>query len=344
MVEINISFHCIVSYFKQELLLGEMSWQNHTTINEFIFLGLTNQTELQLPLFVLFLNVYAVTLLENLGMILLIRSDAQLQTPMYFFLSHLAFVDICYSSAITPKMLVDLLAERKTIRFSACVAQMFLFVIFGITECLLLAVMAYDRYVAICKPFHYPVIMCRKRCALLVAGSYAVGLFHSLTHTLFTFTLSFCGSNKVNNYFCDIPPLLKLSCSDTHFYEMVIFALVSINCVTTTMTIFISYSCILIAVLRISSTESRRKAFSTCSSHMTVVAIFYGTIFFMYLRPTSTYTLDQDKVASLFYTVMIPMLNPMIYALRNQEVKHAFQRMIRKSVFAKWKSRTIETL
>ncbi|XP_034276251.2 olfactory receptor 5AR1-like, partial [Pantherophis guttatus] len=307
-----------------------MSWQNHTTINEFIFLGLTNQTELQLPLFVLFLNVYAVTLLENLGMILLIRSDAQLQTPMYFFLSHLAFVDICYSSAITPKMLVDLLAERKTIRFSACVAQMFLFVIFGITECLLLAVMAYDRYVAICKPFHYPVIMCRKRCALLVAGSYAVGLFHSLTHTIFTFTLSFCGSNKVNNYFCDIPPLLKLSCSDTHFYEMVIFALVSINCVTTTMTIFISYSCILIAVLRISSTESRRKAFSTCSSHMTVVAIFYGTIFFMYLRPTSTYTLDQDKVASLFYTVMIPMLNPMIYALRNQEVKHAFQRMIRK--------------
>ncbi|XP_058010811.1 olfactory receptor 5AR1-like [Ahaetulla prasina] len=321
-----------------------MSWQNHTTINEFIFLGLTNQTELQLPLFVLFLNVYTVTLLENLGMIVLIRSHAQLQTPMYFFLSHLAFVDICYSSTITPKMLVNLLAERKTIRFSACVAQMFLFVIFGITECLLLAVMAYDRYVAICKPFHYPVIMCRKTCAWLVAGSYAVGLFHSFTHTVFTFTLTFCGSNKVNNYFCDIPPLLKLSCSDTHFYEMVIFALVSINCVTTTMTIFISYSCILIAVLRISSTESRHKAFSTCSSHMTVVAIFYGTIFFMYLRPTSTYTLDQDKVASLFYTVMIPMLNPMIYALRNQEVKRALQRMIRKSVFAKWKSRTIETL
>uniref|UniRef100_A0A8C6VB96 Olfactory receptor n=1 Tax=Naja naja TaxID=35670 RepID=A0A8C6VB96_NAJNA len=312
-----------------------MSWQNHTTINEFIFLGLTNQTQLQLPLFILFLNVYAVTLLENLGMILLIRCDAQLQTPMYFFLSHLAFVDICYSSAITPKMLVDLLAEKKTIRFAACAAQMFLFVIFGVTECLLLAVMAYDRYVAICKPFHYLVIMSRKTCAWLVAGSYAVGLFHSFTHTIFTFTLSFCGSNKVNNYFCDIPPLLKLSCSDTHFYEMVIFALVSINCVTTTMTIFISYSCILIAVLRISSTESRHKAFSTCSSHMTVVAIFYGTIFFMYLRPTSTYTLDQDKVASLFYTVMIPMLNPMIYALRNQEVKCAFQRMIRKSVLAK---------
>ncbi|XP_063167874.1 olfactory receptor 5AR1-like [Candoia aspera] len=321
-----------------------MSWWNHTTINEFIFLGLTNQTELQLPLFILFLNVYAVTLMENLGMILLIRFDTQLQTPMYFFLSHLAFVDICYSSAITPKMLVDLLAERKTIGFSACATQMFLFVIFGITECLLLAVMAYDRYVAICNPFHYPVIMSRKTCAWLVAGSYAVGLFHSSTHTIFTFTLSFCGSNKINNYFCDIPPLLQLSCSDTHIYEMVIFALVSINCITTTMTISTSYTRILIAVLRISSTESRHKAFSTCSSHMTVVAMFYGTIFFMYLRPSSTYTLDQDKVASLFYTVMIPMLNPMIYTLRNQEVKCALQRMIRKSVVAKWKSRTKETL
>ncbi|XP_028594838.2 olfactory receptor 5AP2-like [Podarcis muralis] len=305
-----------------------MSLENHTTITEFIFLGVTNRTDLQLPLFILFLIVYIATVVENLGMIFLIRSDSQLHTPMYFFLSHLAFVDVCYSSTITPKMLVDLLSERKGIGVSGCATQMFLFVVFGITECLLLAGMAYDRYAAICNPLLYSVIMSEERCAWLVACSYGVGLFHSVTHTTFTFTLSFCRSNKINHFFCDIPPLLQLSCSDTHIYEMVIFALVSVNCVTTTMTIGISYTCILVTVLKIRSTEGRHKTFSTCTSHLMVVTLFYGTIFFMYLRPSSAYSLDQDKVASVFYTVMIPMLNPLIYALRNKEVKCALQRAI----------------
>lgn len=309
-----------------------MSQWNHTTIFEFILLGFTSRKELRLPLFVFFLMVYIITLVENLGMILLIRTDQRLHTPMYFFLSNLAFVDICYSSDITPKMLVDLLSERTTIGFSSCAIQMFLFVIFGITECLLLAVMAYDRYVAICNPLLYSVIMSGNKCVWLVIGSYAVGLVHSFTHTMFTFTFSFCGSNEINHYFCEMPPLLKLSCSDTHIYEIVIFVLVSINCITTTTVIGISYACILTSVLKIRSAESRRKTFSTCTSHLMVVTMFYGTIFFMYLRPSSAYTLDQDKVASVFYTVAIPMLNPLIYSLRNKAVKGALQRVIGKTL------------
>nr|XP_009680900.1 PREDICTED: olfactory receptor 1044-like [Struthio camelus australis] len=300
------------------------------SVTEFILSGLTDCPDLQVPLFLVFLAMYAATLLGNFGMIVLIRMDLHLHIPMYYFLSHLAFVDICYSSVIIPKMLIHILEEEKTIGFSGCAAQLCCFVVFGIAECLLLAVMAYDRYVAICKPLLYPVIMCRQTCGWLVVGSYAVSMLHAVTHATFIFTFSFCQSNMINHYFCDIPPLIALSCSDTHTYKVVVFALVSINCLSTMTIIFVSYIYILPAILRICSPEGRRKAFSTCAPHLLVVTVFYGAILFMYLRPSSTYALAKDKVATLFYTVMTPMLNPLIYSLRNREVKVAVKRAVRR--------------
>ncbi|NXI65659.1 O1038 protein, partial [Anseranas semipalmata] len=299
---------------------------NHSDVHKFILLGLTTRPDLQVPLFLVFLATYTVTLLGNFGMIVLIRTDLHLCTPMYYFLGHLAFVDICYSSVILPKMLVQLLVENKTIGFSQCAAQLCFFVVFGITECLLLAVMAYDRYVAICRPLLYPTIMCGRTCWWLVAGSYAIGTMHAVTHTTFIFRFSFCRSYVINHYFCDIAPLLALSCSDTHTYELVVLALVSMNCLSTMTIIFVSYIYILPAILRIRSPQSRRKAFSTCASHLMVVTMFYGAILFMYLRPSSTYALDENKMATLFYTIMTPMLNPLVYSLRNREVKAALRR------------------
>ncbi|NXF41151.1 O1038 protein, partial [Nyctibius bracteatus] len=301
---------------------------NHTDVREFILLGLTTRPDLQVPLFLAFLAMYVVTLLGNFGIIVLIRIDLHLHTPMYYFLGHLAFVDICYSSIILPKMLVQILTEEKTIGFLGCAAQLCCFVTFGVTECLLLSVMAYDRYVAICKPLFYPTIMCGWMCRWLVTGSYAVGVLHAVTHTTFIFTFSFCRSNIINHYFCDIAPLLALSCSDTRAYEVVVLALVSINCLSTMTIIFVSYAYILPALLRISSPEGRRKAFSTCASHLTVVTMFYGAILFMYLRPSSTFALDENKTATLFYTIVTPTLNPLVYSLRNREVKAALRRAV----------------
>ncbi|NXL37340.1 O1019 protein, partial [Glaucidium brasilianum] len=301
---------------------------NHTDVHEFVLLGLTTLPDLQVPFFLAFLAMYMVTLLGNFGIIILIRTDLHLHTPMYYFLSHLAFVDICYSSVILPKMLVQILTEEKTISFSGCAAQLCCFVILGVTECLLLAVMAYDRYVAICKPLLYPAIMGGWTCRWFVTGSYAVGILHGVTHTTFIFTFSFCHSNVINHYFCDIAPLLALSCSNTHTYEVVVLALISINCFSTMTIIFVSYAYILPAVLRIRSPEGRRKAFSTCTSHLAVITMFYGAILFMYLRPSSTYALDENKTATLFYTIMTPTLNPLVYSLRNREVKAALRRAV----------------
>ncbi|NWW89986.1 O1019 protein, partial [Rhynochetos jubatus] len=301
---------------------------NHTDVHEFVLLGLTARPGLQVPLFLAFLATYMVTLLGNFGIIVLIRTNLHLHTPMYYFLGHLAFVDVCYSSIILPKMLVQILTEEKTISFSGCAAQLCFFVVFGVTECLLLAVMAYDRYVAICKPLLYSTIMCRRMCRRLVAGSYIIGVLHAVTHTTFVFTFSFCHSNVINHYFCDIAPLLAISCSDTHTYEGVILALTSINCLSTMTIIFVSYIYILPTILRIRSLEGRRKAFSTCASHLSIVTMFYGAILFMYLRPSSTFALDENKTATLFYTIMTPTLNPLVYSLRNKEVKAALRRTV----------------
>ncbi|XP_055287960.1 olfactory receptor 1020-like [Moschus berezovskii] len=306
---------------------------NHSTVTEFILLGFSDHPELQCLLFMVFLVIYMITVFGNLGMILLIKIDSQLQTPMYFFLSNLSLVDFCYSSVITPKMLVNLWAENPFISFNECASQFFFFGSFAGIEGFLLTVMAYDRYVAICKPLFYMVTMSPELSVLLVLATYLAGFINATIHMGLTFQLSFCHSNVINHFFCDILPLLKLACSDTHVNEFVIFAFVSFNELSCLLTILISYLYILTAILRIHSAEGRHKAFSTCASHLMVVTIFFGTILFMYLRPSSSYSMDQDKVVSVFYTVVIPMLNPLIYSLRNKEVKTSFGRIFKTSSF-----------
>ncbi|XP_038621189.1 olfactory receptor 1019-like [Tachyglossus aculeatus] len=307
---------------------GEMFGGNHTSVAEFILMGLTDNTWMKIACFMTFLGMYLVTLVGNLGMILLIWVDPRLRSPMYFFISHLSLVDLGYSSAVTPHMLSDFVGKGKSISFSSCATQMYFFVIFASTECYLLAAMAYDRYVAICNPLLYAVTMSPKICAQLVIGCYLVGFVTATTQTILTFRLSFCASNVINHFFCDLPPLLELSCSDTHVNETVLLLFAIFLGVFTSVEILLSYIYILATILRIGSAEGRHKAFSTCTSHLAAVTIFYGTTVFMYVRPSSSYSLDSDKVTSVFYTAVIPMLNPMIYSLRNKEVKNAMNRFI----------------
>ncbi|NWX92624.1 O5AS1 protein, partial [Nothoprocta ornata] len=303
-----------------------MSEGNCTTVTEFILLGFISHPGLELPLFVLFLLIYVMTLVGNIGIIVLVRFNACLHTPMYYFLSNLSFLDLSYSSTICPKMLVNLLTQQKTISLGGCATQMFLFAAFADAECLLLAVMAYDRYVAICHPLLYTLVMSRKVCAFMVAGAYLSGGLTSLIHTCFTFTLSFCGPNTIHHFFCDIPPLLKLSCSNIEVNEVLLFALCGFIQTSTFLIIVASYACILYTILQICAVEGRHKAFSTCSSHLIAVALFYGSLLFTYLRPLSSYSLDTDKVTAVFYTVVFPMLNPLIYTLRNKEVREVLRR------------------
>ncbi|XP_078239630.1 olfactory receptor 5AS1-like [Pogona vitticeps] len=312
--------------------LEEMTKWNYTSVTEFVLLGFTDRQEIKALLFVLFLAIYVFTLLGNIIVSLLIWTSSSLHSPMYFFLNNLALLDLSYASAITPMILDILLAQKMTISFRGCMAQMYLFALSADAECLLLAAMAYDRYMAICNPLLYPILMSRKVCICLVAGAYLIGSLTSLVHTYFTFHLSFCNSNIINHFFCDIPPLLALSCSDTHINETLLFALCGFIQTITFVFILISYACILGTVLRIPSTEGRHKAFSTCSSHLTAVALFYGALLFMYLRPSSSYAFDTDKVISVFYTVVFPMLNPLIYTLRNKEVKDALKRALERTV------------
>ncbi|XP_062434100.1 olfactory receptor 8U3-like isoform X2 [Rhea pennata] len=307
-----------------------MTDRNQTTVTEFILIGFTSHPYLQIPLFMMFLLIYIVTLLGNLGMIVLIRIDSQLHTPMYFFLSHLAFVDFCYSSTITPKMLANFLSDRKAISFHACAAQLCCFLTCTVTECFFLAGMAYDRYVAICNPLRYRAIMSRRVCIQLVAGPYLYSFCVALFHTIITFCLNFCASNIINHFYCDDLPLLALSCSNTYTKEMLIFAFGSFNIISSLLIVLVSYLCIFSTIFKIQSTHGRQKAFSTCVSHLTAVTTFYGTLIFMYLQPSSNHSLDRDKVASLFYIVVIPMLNPLIYSLRNQEVKAALRKVVYK--------------
>ncbi|XP_012602172.1 olfactory receptor 5W2 [Microcebus murinus] len=310
-----------------------MNGGNCSSITEFLLLGITNNPEVKLTLFATFLVVYLINLLANLGMIILIRMNHQLHTPMYIFLSHLSFCDLCYSTAVGPKMLMDLLAENKSIPFVGCALQFFTFCIFADSECLLLAVMAFDRYKAISSPLLYTVSMSSRVCSLLMAGVYLVGMADALIHTTLTFRLCFCGSNEINHFFCDVPPLLLLSCSDTQVNELVIFTVFGFIELTTISGVLISYCYITLSVLKIHSAEGRFKAFSTCSSHLTAVAIFQGTMLFMYFRPSSSYSLDQDKMTSLFYTLVIPTLNPLIYSLRNKDVKEALEKLKNKILF-----------
>ena len=305
-----------------------MTAENCTVFADFIFLGLSGRQDVQQGLFVLFLLVYGITAVANVRMVLLIKRDPRLHTPMYYFLSNLSFCDICCSSTISPKMLADFLSEQKRIPYDVCAIQMYFFGTFGDVECLMLAVMAYDRYVAICNPLLYTIAMSRGICTQLVVIAYIVGLVDSAIHTCCTFQLSFCNSNIINHFFCDIPPLLALSSSDASINEIMLF--ISSNCVvgTSIITVLLSYSYIIATILRMNSAEGRCKAFSTCASHLTAVAIFHGTLLFMYFRPSSSYSMDTDKTASVFYTVVIPMLNPLIYSLRNKDVKGALKKAI----------------
>ncbi|CAM4571052.1 unnamed protein product, partial [Caretta caretta] len=299
---------------------------NHTEVTEFILSGLTERPELQVPLFGLFLLIYGITLVGNVGMILLITTDPRLHTPMYFFLSNLSFCDLCLSSTISPQMLLNFLPERKNISFTACAVQMSLSIAFGDSQGFLLAVMAYDRYVAISNPLLYTVTMSRQLCKQLVAGVYALGLLDSMIFMCFTFRLSFCSSNIINHFFCDIPPLLALSCSQTRISENVMFTFACCIIMSSFIPVLLSYVYIISTILEIRSAEGRHKAFSTCTFHLTIVVLLFGTLLFMYLRPPSSYSTDKGKVASLFYTVVIPMLNPLIYSLRNTEVKDALRK------------------
>nr|XP_014435778.1 olfactory receptor 1019-like [Pelodiscus sinensis] len=303
---------------------------NHSEVTEFILSGLTDRPELQVPLFVLFLLIYVTNLMGNGGMILLITIDPQLHTPMYFFLRNLSFCDLCYSSIIAPKMLQNFLAERKSISHTACAVQLYFFVCFADVECLLLAVMAYDRYVAICNPLLYRVSMSKRLCNLLVSACYAVGLVDALIQTCCIIQLSFCHSNVINHFFCDIPPLLALSCSDTRISETLVFTFIGFMIVSSVVIILLSYVYIVSSILQIRSAKGQRKAFSTCTCHLTVVIMFNGSQLFMYLRPPSSYSMDTDRIASVFYTVVIPMLNPLIYSLRNREVKDALRKAMKK--------------
>uniref|UniRef100_A0A8C3VQB9 Olfactory receptor n=1 Tax=Catagonus wagneri TaxID=51154 RepID=A0A8C3VQB9_9CETA len=306
-----------------------MAAENHSTVTEFILGGLTNRSELQLPLFLLFLGIYTVTMLGNLGVITLICLSAQLHTPMYYFLSNLSLVDLCYSSVITRKMLVNFVSEKNTISYAGCMCQLYLFIVFVVAECYMLTVMAYDRYVAICRPLFYNIIMSHQVCCLLVVMVYAVGLIDSTVEIGLMLKLSYC-ELLISHYFCDILPLMKLSCSSPHDVEMTTFFLAGFNLIVTSLTVFVSYSFILSSILRIRTIEGRYKAFNTCGSHLAAVGLFCGSATFMYLKPSTASSLAQENVASVFYTTVIPMLNPLIYSLRNKKVKAAMQKTLRR--------------
>ncbi|XP_076968049.1 olfactory receptor 8A1-like [Tamandua tetradactyla] len=305
-----------------------MAAENHSTVTQFILGGLTNRPGLQLPLFLLFLGIYTVTMVGNLGMITLIRMNPQLHTPMYFFLSNLSLVDMCYSSVITPKMLGNFVSEKNIISYAGCMSQLYFFLVFVIAECYMLTVMAYDRYVAICNPLLYNIIMSHQLCSLLVAVVYILGFIGSTIETVLMLKLSYC-KVLISHYFCDILPLMKLSCTSTYDVQVVVFFLAGFNIVVTSIMVLVSYAFILSSILHISTTEGRSKAFGTCSSHLAAVGMFYGSTAFMYLKPSTASSLAQENVASVFYTTVIPMLNPLIYSLRNKEVKAALQRTLR---------------
>ncbi|XP_049747208.1 olfactory receptor 5D18-like [Elephas maximus indicus] len=304
------------------------------SVATFTLLGFSDCPELMVPLFLVFLAIYSVTVVGNLGMIVIIRINAILHTPMYFFLSHLSFVDFCYSSIVAPKMLGNLVVEDRTISFLGCVVQFFLFCTFVVTESFLLAVMAYDRFVAICNPLLYTVAMSQSRCAMLVVGSYAWGIACSLVLTCSALKLSFHGFNTINHFFCEFSSLLSLSCSETSLSQLLLFIFATFNEVSTLLIILTSYVSIVVTILKMRSASGRRKAFSTCASHLTAITIFHGTILFLYCVPNTKNSRSTIKVASVFYTVVIPMLNPLIYSLRNKDVKNIVIKIMDTKVFS----------
>ncbi|EHA97238.1 Olfactory receptor 8K3 [Heterocephalus glaber] len=312
-----------------------MEKRNLTVVTEFILLGITDRPELQAPLFLLFLVVYLTSLLGNLGMIILTQVDPRLQTPMYFFLRHLALTDLGYSTAVGPKMLVNFVVDQNIISYHSCATQLTFFLVFIGSELFILSAMSFDRYVAICHPLLYTVVMSPRVCWILVVIPYLYCTFLSLLISAKIFTLTFCGYNVINHFYCDCIPLISLLCSNTHEVEFIVInthevefivmIFAAFDLISSLLMVLVSYLLIFRAILGMKSAEGRRKAVSTCGSHLTVVTLFYGTLIFMYVQPKPSHSSNTDKLSSIFYTLVIPMLNPLIYSLRNKDVKYAIQ-------------------
>ncbi|KAM6159097.1 olfactory receptor 10AG1-like [Rhynchocyon petersi] len=303
---------------------------NNTMIREFALLGFSGIPNLQWVLFGVFLVAYLIILLGNGIIILITKIDHTLQNPMYFFLGNFSILEICYATTTVPRMLRDIWTKKGNISFLGCATQLCFFLIFGGTECLLLTVMAYDRYVAICNPLHYPLVMNHRVCVQLVAGSWISGLPFEIGQTCQIFSLSFCGSNTINHFFCDVLPILKLACGDTSVNEMLVYILSVVFFMVPFLLVVTSYGKIISNILKISSAKGRAKAFSTCSSHLTVIILFYGTAAITYFQPKSNKSEELEKLLSLFYTILTPMMNPFIYSLRNKDVMVALKKLLPK--------------
>ncbi|XP_036597501.1 olfactory receptor 24-like [Trichosurus vulpecula] len=305
-----------------------MEGENYSTVSEFILLGLSDQPEQERLMFLVFLIMYLITGLGNLFIILAIRTDSHLHTPMYFFLTNLSLVDICSTSTTIPNMLVNYISGNKTILYVSCLAQLFFYSWFAGTNSILLASMAYDRYMAICAPLHYAMVMTPRICVLLVLVCWFWACAGALTYTILLTQLSFCGHTEIPHFFCDLSPLLKLACSDTFINDLMVNTVGVLTIIIPFIAILSSYARIFVTVLKIPSTVGKWKAFSTCGSHLTVVSLFYGTIIGVYFSPTSTHTAQQDTAAAVMYLVVTPMLNPFIYSLRNKDMKGALRMLL----------------
>ncbi|XP_077169476.1 olfactory receptor 11L1-like [Paroedura picta] len=300
---------------------------NYTEITKFIIVGFPGNRKIQILYFIIFLLIYLLTLLGNITLLFTLKAETNLHTPMYFFLGNLAVLEIGYTSVTLPKLLAISIGRARNISLTACLTQSYFFFFLGSTECFFLAVMAYDRYLAICNPLRYPILMCNRVCVFLAIGSWFTGFLNPCPSTILVSRLHFCG-NIINHFFCDVPPLLSLSCSNTYISRTIIFISSAVIVLGTFMLTMLSYACILATLLRMSSATSRQKAFSTCSAHLTVVSLYYGTVIFMYVNPAAKNSVEMNKVVSFVYSVVTPMLNPIIYSWRNEDVKRALKRMM----------------
>ncbi|XP_069068317.1 olfactory receptor 5V1-like [Pleurodeles waltl] len=305
-----------------------MDIRNKTNMKYFILQGLSDNPKHQTALFALFLTIYFVGIVSNSDVMAAIVTDLKLHSPIYSFIWNLSLMDICVLTTIVPQLFIITISKTKTISYTCCIAQLYIFVGIETIDSLLFGVMAYDRYVAICRPLHYLKAMDRKVCVLLAACSWVGGLLNSLLYSTMIIRLSFCASNLIQSFFCDMPPLLKLSCSDTSINELLILTEGTCVALVSIVTIVFSYICIVSTVLSIRSSEGRSKAFSNCSSHLVVITLYYGTILFTDVRPSSSYTLKRDKAVTVIYTIVTPMLSPFIYSLRNEQMKKALKNMM----------------
>ncbi|XP_075700698.1 olfactory receptor 5AR1-like [Rhinoderma darwinii] len=306
---------------------------NHSSSSRFILLGLSTVPYLEVIGFLVFLAMYLITLSANLLLIIVVRINPKLQTPMYFFLTNLSFIDICFSTTVVPKLLMNTLTKDRSISLLECAVQMHFHLTLGSTECFILAVMAYDRFAAICKPLHYNTIMSKKICICLATASWTSSFINSIIHVVYTFQMSFCQSHHIQHYFCEIPPFLQISCSDTWLHEVAMYISSGIIASLSFFLTLISYIQIVFIILKISSSHGRYKALSTCASHIIVVTVYYGTLMTLYLRPHSLYSPNLDKSVSIFYSTVMPMLNPIIYSVRNKDVKGTIRKNLVKDVF-----------